>query len=91
MANAKIPLNDVLSEKEEEPQFPPSSPDNATANVPLTTTPSPAATIHPLHPQGLPLPAQAEEDASVSTPVAATPAVTMSRSGWVMRVAKIRG
>jgi hypothetical protein len=31
MANAKIPLNDVLSEKEEEPQFPPPSPDNATA------------------------------------------------------------
>lgn len=43
MANAQIPLSDVLSEKEEEPQFPPPSPDDGTANVPLSATPAPPA------------------------------------------------
>ena len=43
MANAKIPLSDILPEKEEGPQFPPPSPENATANVPLGTTPGPIA------------------------------------------------
>lgn len=42
MANATIPLSDVFSEKEEEPQFPPPSPGNATANVPLGATPPPS-------------------------------------------------
>ena len=66
MANAQIPLSDVLSEKEEEHQFPPPSPGNATANVPLggthapaannTLSPSPALAAAPPKPKRMPPP-----------------------------------